>query len=366
MTTEAPSTVSLFFDRWFPTPKFILPHAAGIDISDSSIKWITLEGEKGSLRITSWGNQPLPPGIVVGGAVQNIEALTHALEEIKPHVLASAAHAALPEEAAYVFGMQAPRGSNRKAILGMIEFELDGRVPIPPAAAVYDFNVVEETTEGIEIGVSVFPKEIAEHYAAAFEDAGIELLSLETEARSVARSVSSSEKNEPITLIVDFGRARTGFAVVKHGAPIFTSTVEVGGNSVIASLQRMFGMSPEDAQHYANYEGLISGSGPRSGLEAILPTASALADEIERHFHYWDTRRNEKGERVTPVGRIALLGGSSNMRGLPEYISGRVHAPVDLGNIWRHVCNFDDYIPSIDRKTSLQFGTAVGLALRTL
>jgi len=366
MATEAPSRISRFFDRWFPTPQFLLPKASGVDISDSSIKWITLEGEKGSLHISSWGNQPLSPGIVVGGAVQDIEGLTRALQEIGPHLMAGAAHAALPEEAAYVFGMLAPRGSDRKAILEMIEFELDGRVPIPPSAAVYDFNVVEETNEGIEIGISVFPREISEHYTAAFEGGGIELLSLETEARSIARAVSSSKAQEPITLLVDFGRARTGFAVVKRGTPIFTSTVEVGGVSVVAALQRMFGMSPEEAQHYANYEGLVAGSGPRSGLEALLPTASALADEVERHFRYWDTRRNEKGERVTPVGRITLLGGSANMRGLPEYISGRVHAPVELGNVWRHVCNFDEYIPTIDRKTSLQFATAVGLALRTL
>jgi len=366
MAIAITSRISRLLGRWFPTPQFLLPNASGIDISDSSIKWITFEGERGALTISSWGNQPLAAGIVIGGAVQNVEALTHALEEIRPHLLTRAAHAALPEEAAYIFGMQAPAGSDRKAILGMIEFELDGRVPIPPSAAVYDFNVIEETSEGIEIGISVFPREVAENYAAAFEGAGIELLSLETEARSIARAVSSSEPQEPITLLADFGRARTGFAVVKRGTPIFTSTVEVGGNSVLAALQRMFGMNPEDAQHYANYDGLVAGSGPRSGLEALLPTASALADEIERHFHYWDTRRNEKGERVTPVGRIVLLGGSANMRGLPEYISGRVHAPVELGNIWRHVCDFDEYIPPIDRKTSLQFGTAVGLAMRTL
>src|SRR3989338_185 len=216
MAIAITSRISRLLDRWFPTPQFLLPNASGIDISDSSIKWITLEGEKGSLRISSWGNQPLAAGIVIGGAVQNVEALTHALEEIKPHLLASAAHAELQEEAAYVFGMQAPAKSDRKAILGMIEFELDGRVPIPPSAAVYDFNVIEETSEGIDIGISVFPREIAEHYATAFEGAGIDLLSLETEARSIARAVSSSEAQEPITLLADFGRARTGFAVVKR------------------------------------------------------------------------------------------------------------------------------------------------------
>lgn len=363
--SSAPSAASRLLDRWFPTPQLLLPQTTGVDISDSSIKWLTLEGDAPNFTIASWGDQPLREGVVVGGAVQDVHGLAAAIKEIVPHVKASAVHAALPEEAAYVFSMHAPPGSDNKAIMAMIEFELDGRVPIAPSAAVYDFNVIEETQEATEIGVGVYPKEFSENYASAFDEAGIELLSLETEARSIARAVSSREAHEPITLLVDFGRARTGFTVVKRGIPIFTSTVEVGGLSVHSALERMFNMSAEEAQHYTNFEGLIAGTGPSSGLEALLPTASALADEVERHFRYWDTRRNDKGERVTPVGKIVLMGGSSNMRGLPEYISGRVHAPVELGNVWRHVCNFDDYIPAIDKRTSLQFATAVGLALRT-
>jgi hypothetical protein len=35
-----------------------------------------------------------------------------------------------------------------------------------------------------------------------------------------------------------------------------------------------------------------------------------------------------------------------------------------LGDIWQRICNFDEYIPPIDRRTSLEFATAAGLALR--
>src|SRR3989338_3788256 len=104
-------------------------------------------------------------------------------------------------------------------------------------------------------------------------------------------------------------------------------------------------------------------SGARATVFAF--SSAALTAEIERHYRYWDTRRNDQGERVTPVGRICLVGGSANMRGLPEYIAGHIHAPVELGNVWRHICDFDFYIPPIDRRTSLQFATAAGLALRT-
>jgi Tfp pilus assembly PilM family ATPase len=116
---------------------------------------------------------------------------------------------------------------------------------------------------------------------------------------------------------------------------------------------------------FRNQHGLVSdGESGSTGFEAVSKVASALADEIARHYRYWDTRRDEQGNRMTPVGRIVLVGGSANLRGLSEYIAGRVQAPTALGDIWQRICNFDEYIPPIDRRTSLEFATAAGLALR--
>jgi len=356
-------------DRWFPTPRFLLPLAAGIDISDSSIKWLTLKEDVNGYEIAAYGDKALSPGIVVGGLIQNVEGLSRALVEIKGQLGgATAAHVALPEEAAYVFSMHVPEGEGREQILRMIEFEFEGRVPIPPSAAVYDFSRIQEHdgSEGDEISVTVFPRDVAASYAECFARADLELLSLEVEARSIGRAISSREADEPITLLVDFGRARTGFAVLKRGVPIFTSTVEIGGNAILDALQRALSISRDEAELFCNIEGLMARAVKRgSGAEIIQRAAAALTAEIERHYRYWDTRRNDQGERVTPVGRICLVGGSANMRGLPEYIAGHIHAPVELGNVWRHICDFDFYIPPIDRRTSLQFATAAGLALRT-
>lgn len=354
--------------RWFPTPRFLLPPAAGVDISDSSVKWLTLRETPNGYEIASYGNEPLAAGIVVDGFVQNVEGLSRALVANKARLGATAAHVALPEEAAYVFSLPVPPRAGREEILRMIEFEFEGRVPIQPSAAVYDFSWIErnDVHEEGEISVTVFPKDLAESYARAFALAGIELLSLEVEARSIGRAVSARVDDDPVTLLVDFGRARTGFAVLKKGLPIFTSTVEVGGNSILEALQRSLSMSRDEAQLFCNVEGLVARAGERTmGTETIARAAATLTTEVERHFRYWDTRRNEKGERVTPVGRIVLVGGSANLNGLSEYISGQIHAPVELGNVWRNICDFDYYIPSIDRRTSLQFATAAGLALRT-
>ena len=370
--THANSDVSLVhragsaLARWFPVPKLLSPRAAGIDISDSSIKWLSLRREGESYRVEACGEMPLEKGIVESGIIRDVPALSKALIEVK-HALGgiSCAHAALPEEPAYVFGMHVPPETARDQTLRMIQFEFEGRVPIPPSAAVYDYTDIPAADAGGEIGVVVFPREIAEAYVEAFESAGITLLSLEVEARSIARAISDHVAGEPITLVADIGRARTGFAVLKCGVPIFTSTVDVGGDHMADGLTGL-GMSLEEAERFKNDYGLVASGDARSKhLAVVTGTASALADEVTRHYHYWDTRRNEQGERVTPVGRVVLVGGNANLRGLPDFIAGKVQANTLRGNVWRHIASFEEYIPPIEKHESLQFATAIGLALRT-
>ena len=364
-----PQTHSLsLFERWFPTPVLLAPPALGFDISDSSIKWLALEDKNDQKEIRVFGEEPLADGIVVAGIVKDPQALANALRALKSRFGGIMhAHDALPEEASYVFSIHVPASTPHDQVLRMIEFEFEGRVPIPPSAAVYDYDVILEhdNDAGREIAVVVFPLELAKAYAAAFEQAGIVLLSLELEARSIARAISTRKDDEPITLVVDFGRARTGFAVIKRGIPIFTSSVEVGGETMTKALIERCSLSPEEASQFKDNEGLTLVAGEKSAKrEAILPTASALADEVARHYHYWDTRRNEHGDRVTPVGQVILVGGSSNLAGLTDYIAEKVQAPTKCGNIWLHIGSFDSFIPPVDYRASLQYATVVGLALR--
>ncbi|MDP3645704.1 MAG: pilus assembly protein PilM [bacterium] len=365
--TRPARALSGALSRMFPTPQLLLPRAVGVDISDASAKWIILTEGGNHRRVAGFGDEPLQQGIVAEGVVKDIPALAETLRTIKQKWNGiECAHAALPEEAAYVFNMHVPPGTGREQTLRMVEFELEGRVPIPPDRAVYDFDVIEHDAVGTEIGVFVFPIELAESYAEAFRAAGITLLSLEIEARSIARAVISADQ-DPVTMLVDFGRVRTGIAVVKRGIPIFTSTVAVGGDVITRAVEEGMSLTGDAAQSFKNEEGLYAEKNLKpTSAQPMMQAAGALTDEVGRHFHYWDTRRNEKDERTTPVERVILVGGSSNLKGLDDFIAGKVQAATIRGNVWRHVDDFDNYIPPIDRRTSIQYATAIGLALRSI
>lgn len=354
--------------RTFPTPEMILPRSVGVDISDASIKWLVLASDGDQHRVAAYGDEPLSPGIVVEGVIKDMPKLVESLHTLKKKWNGiECAHAALPEEAAYVFNMFVPEGTGREQTLRLIEFDLEGRVPIPPSAAVYDFDIIEASTEaGMEIGVNVFPSELAESYVDAFKTAGITLLSLEIEARSIARAVTCVKK-DLVTMIVDFGRARTGIAVVKRGIPIFTTTVAVGGDAITKAVEESFAGTQEDVTSFKNDKGLYAEDELKpDAAKKMINAAAALADEVARHYHYWDTRRDEKDVRTTLVERVILTGGSANLKGLDDFIAGKVQAETNRGNIWRHINDFDHYIPPIDMRTSMQYATAVGLALRAI
>lgn len=354
--------------RMFPTPHLLYPPAAGIDISDSSVKWLRLVPDHDHLRVAEYGELPLEKGIVTDGVINDVSALATVLHEIRRKLgSVECAHVALPEEAAFVFDMRVPRGTSREQVLRMVEFELEDRVPIPPADTVYDYNEIENDGKGnTQIGVTVFPNDLAKSYADAFRAAGIMLLSLEIEARSIARAVTSG-MDDPVSMLVDFGRARTGIAVVKRGVPIFTSTVSVGGDLITKEAIAAFDNSPEEAQKFKNEVGLLATGDVKKELaDSLEKTASALADEVARHFHYWDTRRDEHDERTSPLERVYIVGGNGNLMGLDDYLAGKVQAQTFKGNPWRHVADFDDYIPPITKRESITYATSIGLALRNM
>lgn len=354
-----------FGERWFPPPQLLVPRGAGVDISDNSIKWLSLKPAAFGFVIDSFSQVSIEDGIVVEGVVRDPEKLGAAIAALQKQAKGGRfAHAALPEETAFVFTMQVVDVRDRKQVLSTIEFELEDRVPLKSDQALYDYDVVGMHPDGVgaEVSVSVFPKSVVEGYAAAFRHAGVRLLSLELEASSVARAILQPNSKE-IVLALDFGRARTGIMIINRGIPIFTSTVMVGGDAMTKVIMDTLQVDEAKAVDIKNEQGIAKDGDPKV-IAAIAGTAASLADEVARHYEYWDTRRDENGNRVTPIARVVMTGGSSNLKGLDEYIAGRVKAPAAHADVWTNVCSYDTYIPPVDHYYALGLSTAIGLALR--
>jgi Tfp pilus assembly PilM family ATPase len=322
--------------------------SCGVDISGSSVKWLTLVRDRnGERRVGTWGEVPLIGGIVEHGRVRNLDALSAALREIVPH-MGEPEHAtvALPAEVACIFSFAAPEAP-KSQVLRLAEFELESRMS-DTEDAIYD---VQPVAAGV-YGVVAYPGAVRS-YMSACKAARITPWRVESQAQAIARAVCPEVE---AAFIVDMGRSATGLALVRSGVPVAAETVAIGGEAVLRAVQRA-GLALEDAVRFCAEEGLDARAS-RVESAAMQQVVSLLAERIDRFSRVAPGRTKARSDAA-----IVLVGGGANMKGLPEYLGRHLRAPLMLGNIWVAVTDFSRYVPPIDKKTSLQFATALGLAL---
>ena len=346
----------------FPPPAFLSMPAAGVDVSDSSIKYLDAVYTRDGLVPRVFDVLRIEKGIVVDGVVENTSALAEALRELRGQNDRQFVHVSLPEELVYLYTMEVPTAHRHRDILQIVEFSLSEHVPIPADNAVYNYDVLRRRGEVTEISVTVFPKDAVEGYKHAFEKSGFQVKGFELEAQSVARSIIPLEFRG-VSMIIDFGRTRTGITIALGQVPIFSTTVKVGGNALTEAIMQRYSITEAEADHIKREQG-ISQCEDESLCKTLMDTTTELTDEIRRHYRYWDTRRDEEGHRIAGIERIFLCGGAVGLKGLPEHISSVLQVPVRVGNVWENMFSLDAHIPTVPRVISWQYATAVGLLLR--
>ncbi|MCR4274667.1 MAG: pilus assembly protein PilM [Candidatus Campbellbacteria bacterium] len=352
----------------FPTPAYLSMLAAGIDVSDNSVKYITFSKSRThGRRLSGYGSMQIPKGVVVGGKVVDAKKLTEVLSLFREKYKLHFVRASLPEEEGYIFPSYVPTGITKKEVQEVLEFKLAENVPLTASEAVFDFDSVRDASLFVGqrlVSVSAYPQAIAQQYADLLIASGLEPLSLEIEAQAIARAIVP-KSFVGACMVVDVGRTRSGISVVRGQAVRFTATVDIGGDNVSdVILATLPATTEEDMVRIKNQEGLhFSGDATiRQGFETF---AKSIATELDRYIVYWQTHKDIKDSNVShiPIERVFLSGGNANIAGLPEYLAHALHIPVEIGNVWTNAFSLDGYVPEIPFNDSLGYASAIGLAL---
>ena len=350
-----------FLSRYFPPPKFLMAPSFGLDISDQSLKFVQLLPTKDGIRVGRFGERKIPPGIIVSGKIKNLPRLEEMLHALRAEENIKFVRVSLPEEQVYLFPLRLEKAGLKKVREG-IELALEEHVPMSAEEAVFDYDLVHEDDSSLEVEVAATSANTIENYISVFRNCYISVQSLELEAQAIARAVIKKGDKETC-IIVDFGQTRTGIFIVSRGAVVFTSTLDIGGVSLNLAIQKSFNVGPEEAEKMKKEYGLKRNTPNKEIFPVLLNSASVLRDEIVKHFLYWNTHNDEEGQAHTPIKKIILCGGDSNLIGLADYISISMKTPVEMANVWVNIMNTGRHVPKISFRESLSFAAALGLAL---
>lgn len=359
-------TVLSTLAKIIPPPQYMRLPSVGVDISDTSLKYIQFQPDTKSgmqLGVANWGDIDIPDGVLNRGTVHDVKKLSESIREVRERIGVETVRVSLPEERAYLFETQIKKGTPFKEIRGLLEFRLEENVPLSPRDAFFDYDLIEggEESDLVRVSVTAYARETIMNYYEACIGAGVTPLSFEVEAQAIARA-TLPVGDKSTHLIVDFGKTRTGIGIVHQGVLMYTSTIDIGGGELSTALRRQLGdIEESELTRIKNTEGLVRGVHGSDVYDALLPTMSAIIDEVRTRAQYWNTRDISREDRQ--IQSVILCGGSVNMKGLPEYFSEMLGMPARRADVWQNAFSLSDTVPEIGRRYSYGYSTAIGLAL---
>lgn len=349
-----------------PPPNYLRLPSVGVDISDSSLKYVKFMPERTrgqSLDLISWGDLDVPEGAIKRGEIFDLDKLSETIKEVKAKTKTDYLRISLPEERAYLFETTIAKNTPFKEIRGHLEFHLEENVPLSPRDAFFDYHVFADgdKKDELTVSVTVYTKDTINAYYEACLKAGMMPISFEVEAQAITRA-ALPKGSKGTYLILDFGKTRTGIGIVHRGVLMYTSTIDLGGNELSAALRRQLGDKEEaELTIIKNQEGLIRRATDGTAYEALVSTVSAIKDEISLRLEYWNNRDDSDPDRF--IEQIILCGGSANLKGLPEYLTETLGIEAVRADVWQNAFRIDDFVPPIDLPHSYGYATAIGLGL---
>lgn len=347
----------------------VFPSSFGLDLSDLSIKAVWFDRIGNLDSVLSFGSVPLPVGSVVDGEIIDSEAVEKAikdlLEKCGPKKLKTRrVIGSLPETKAFLRIISLPK-MEEKEVKEAIKWEIEANIPLTLDQVYFDWQILDlnltQEKGKISVLVVAVARSVVDQFQEVLSAAGLEVVGLETESIAQARSLLPEKNEERTTLIVDIGDRRSSFLISIGSTPCFTSSVPLSSQMVTDAISKALHIPFEQAEEIKIKQGLGSLALHGPVLKAALPVLENIAVEIEKSIDFYLNNLHYSQN----IDAIVLCGGGSNMQGLVPFFSRRLARPVEFGNPWVNL-NLGEHLPLINRNRSVQYSTAIGLALRGL
>jgi Tfp pilus assembly PilM family ATPase len=255
-------SMSATFARYLPPPQFLTMPSLGVDISDTSLKYIQFGEEKRGMKpLLTWGEIEIPTGVLDRGYVHDQKQLTAVLKECKAKTNATFVRVSLPknERTCLKLKSNVRRQPKKSVVCSNFVSKKTSRFRLGKRFLIMISSRRETTDKTLRVVVAAYARETILNYFDACNEAGLIPLSFEVEAQAMVRSVLPSAA-AGAHMLVDFGKTRTGVGIVLDGVLMYTSTIDFGGNQLSEVLRKVHGQITEgELTTIKNTQGLIKG-----------------------------------------------------------------------------------------------------------
>jgi type IV pilus assembly protein PilM len=242
----------------------------------------------------------------------------------------------------------------------LMRWEAEQHVPFDMDSVELDFQILDPGGDGLDMSVLLVAakRELVESKRALLEDAGFPPSVIDVDAFALHNAF---EANYPDAMrgtvaLINIGNEQTNLNILDDGVPILTRDLALGTRRFREDMQREHGLSVDDA------EDLLRGFDRSPMLDStVAMRGEELAVGIERAATFLSTASRNSGQ----LRAVYACGGGARVPGLVEWLSSRLHLPVQPANALARITVRDGALEflSTDEVAPLLM-LPVGLALR--
>jgi type IV pilus assembly protein PilM len=352
------------------------PEAFGLDFSDASLKIAKLEKKRGRLKLVSFGETLIRPGIIKNGEIKNKEILVKtikkAVSEVKGEKIKTKyVNVSLPEEKAFLEVIQMPKFLEED-LKSAVVYEAENYIPMPIEEVCLDSQIVPAISNHLDhqdVLLAAFPKKIIYSYIECLKEAGLKPMVLEIECLAASRALIKNEISTYPVLIIDFGAVGTSCAIFSGYSVIFTFSLPFSPQKITEAIARSMKIDLIRAEKLKSKWGLDFKKikGEEEIQRALTDCSAELIEQIKKHFDYYYTHifHEHLPGNERSIKKVLLCGGGANLKGLDDFLSRELSLPVEFGNPWVNVLSENKKEKAgLSLEESLKYATALGLALR--
>lgn len=361
----------------------------GVDLGAGGIKFCELQNEKGRARLVTYSfTERLPdaePMNLIDAPKDTVDLLKKMVQKAK--TTTTRAVAGLPIASVFSAVITVPKTANEKDFKEAVHWQAKKLIPVPLEDMVLDFKKItapEEKKRSEKKGgkegkgkkaekkddaktqpvlITGASKAMVQKYVTIFKQAGLELVSLETEAFALIRALVGKDRST--TMIVDIGALRTNIIIVENGIPYVTRSLDMGGATFTKAIGATLSMDMRSAEQMKCDIKSVSSIYPGEGLPKVFDSAlQPLVTELKYSMGI-HTGAQEKSVQGKQVEKIILTGGSALLPSLSDYVAKQLGLRTYVGDPWARVV-YPDGLRNVLDEIGPRFAVPIGLAMRDI
>lgn len=341
----------------------------GLDIGLGGMKLVELRNEKGRARLVTYAYANLAAESLEKSMLSDIPASVDLLKKMlaKARTTTKKAISALPISSVFSSILSVPT-TDEKELKDAVMLQAKKLIPLPLEEVAIDTKIIDKTEKSetakpaTRVLVTAAPKTLVSKYLEIAKQAGLELVSLETEAFAEIRALIGKDRST--IMIVDIGMLRTNIMIVEKGIPFVTRSIATGGNAVTQTIAKTLGIPMEQAESMKRDIKSMQAFTPTGDLTPILNVLmKPILEEIRYSFNAYQSQENGGGSKR--IEKIILTGGSSLLPRLPEFLTQQMSVNTYLGNPWARVVYPPDLRPILE-EMGPRYSVSIGCAMRDI